>query len=437
MERKYKTVSFYTLGCKLNQSETSAIENEFIQNGFKVVPYGEKSDITIVNTCTVTNRASKKSRNIIKQAKRFSPDGKLFAVGCYSQVYWEKLKKIPEIDFILGNKEKFQIFEYLKNSEDKELSKVAVDTIKKDEYFVKEFTSTTERTRAVLKVQTGCNKFCSYCIVPYARGLPVSRNFNDSVNEAKDLVRKGFKEIVLTGIDIGSYSYEDKKLINLIQEIEKIDGIKRIRISSIELNSLSDELILHVAKSKIIAPHFHLSLQAGSDEILKRMRRRYSTAEFFKKVNFIRKNIPNVSLGTDVIVGFPGESEKLFNETYEFIKKVEFNHLHIFRYSKKEGTPAALMPDQINEKVKKERSQRLRNLEKNLKSKYINKFIGKTVSVLCEKHDADNFYGFSEHYVKVKIEPKIEEKLKKSFVNEFLNVYIIGENIDSLVGKIE
>ena len=308
--------------------------------------------------------------------------------------------------------------------------KIAVDTIKNNEYFEKEFTSTTERTRAILKVQTGCDKFCSYCIVPFARGLPTSRNFNDSVKEATDLVKNGFKEIVLTGIDIGSYFYKGKKLIDLVREIEKIDGIKRIRISSIELNSLSNELILHIANSKIIAPHFHLSLQAGSDEILKKMRRRYSTDDFLKKVNFIRKNIPNVSLGTDVIVGFPGESEKLFNETYEFIKRVGFNHLHIFRYSRKEGTPAALMPDQIDENLKKRRSRKLRKLEVILKSEYIKRFFGKDVSVLWEKYDGTYLSGLSEHYLKV------ITKSKKSFVNEFSNVYIIDGNVDYLEGKI-
>jgi threonylcarbamoyladenosine tRNA methylthiotransferase MtaB len=260
--------------------------------------------------------------------------------------------------------------------------------------------------------------------------LPTSRNFNDSVKEATDLVKNGFKEIVLTGIDIGSYFYKGKKLIDLVREIEKIDGIKRIRISSIELNSLSNELILHIANSKIIAPHFHLSLQAGSDEILKRMRRRYSTHDFLKKVNFIRKNIPNVSLGTDVIVGFPGESEKLFNETYEFIKRVGFNHLHIFRYSRKEGTPAALMPDQIDENLKKRRSRKLSELEVILKNEYIKKFFGKDVSVLWEKYDGTFLSGLSEHYLKVRT------KSKKSLVNEFSNVYIIDGNVDYLEGKI-
>ena len=434
MVKKQTTVSFYTLGCKLNQSETSAIENKFHRNGYKIVPYGESSDITIINTCVVTNRAAQKSRNIIRQAKRISPNGKLFAVGCYSQVYWQELKNIPEIDFILGNKEKFQILKYLEQFRESEKQKVAVDTINNNEYFENEFTSTTERTRAILKVQTGCNKFCSYCIVPYARGLPTSRNFNNSVKEAKDLAKNGFKEIVLTGIDIGSYSYEGKQLIDLIRAVEKIDGIKRIRISSIELNSLPDELILHIANSKIIAPHFHLSLQSGSDEILKKMRRRYTTNEFFQKVNFIKKHIPNVSLGTDVIVGFPGESEKLFNETFKFIEKVGFNYLHIFRYSRKKGTPAASMLDQIDEKVKKERSRRLSELEVVLKSRYINKFFGKNVSVLWEKYDGTYLSGLSGHYLRVKV--KIERKSKKSLVNEFSNVYIIDGNVDYLNGKI-
>ncbi|MEA3500268.1 MAG: tRNA (N(6)-L-threonylcarbamoyladenosine(37)-C(2))-methylthiotransferase MtaB [Candidatus Marinimicrobia bacterium] len=440
MDGEQKTVSFYTLGCKLNQAETSAIRNKFDQNGFTIIPFGKSSDITIINTCIVTNRAAKKSRNIIRQAKRISPDGKIVAVGCYSQVDWKKLKNITEIDMILGNKEKFQIIENLAKLGEDDNLKIAVDTIKSDEYFEKEFTSTTERTRAILKVQTGCDKFCSYCIVPYARGLPASRNFTNSVNEAKDLVKNGFKEIVLTGIDIGSYFYKGKKLIDLIREIEKIDGIKRIRISSIELNSLSDELILHIANSKIAAPHFHLSLQSGSDEILKKMRRRYSTADFFKKVNFIRKHIPNVSIGTDVIVGFPGESEELFNETYEFIKKVRFNHLHIFRYSRKEGTPAAKMPDQVDEKLKKRRSKKLRELEIILKTEYIKKFFGENVSVLWEKYDGVFLSGLSEHYLKVKakaeVKAEVEVKSKKSLVNEFSNVYIIDGNVDHLEGKI-
>ncbi|MEA1986738.1 MAG: tRNA (N(6)-L-threonylcarbamoyladenosine(37)-C(2))-methylthiotransferase MtaB [Candidatus Marinimicrobia bacterium] len=435
MSQKQKTASFYTLGCKLNQSETSSIENEFQQNNFTIVPFGNESDFTIINTCTVTNRASKKSRNIIRQAKKYSPNGKVIAVGCYSQVDWKKLKTISEIDLILGNKEKFQILDLIDNDEKKIENRVVVDTIKNDEYFKEEFTSTTERTRAILKVQTGCDKFCTYCIVPYARGLPVSRNFNDSINEARELVKKGFKEIVLTGIDIGSYSFENKRLIDLLSEIEKIHGIKRVRISSIELKSLSDKLILHIAKSKIIASHFHLSLQSGSDEILQKMRRRYSAKEFLNKVNFIKKHIPNVSLGTDVIVGFPGETEKLFQETYDFIEQIGFNNLHIFRYSRKDGTPASQMPNQVDEKIKKERSKKLSNLETKLKTKYMQKFIGQTVSVLWEKYDGKFLTGLSEHYIKVKV--KVEIKSKKTFVNEFTNVYIIGKNDDYLEGKIE
>lgn len=396
----YKTVSFHTLGCKLNQAETHALQAEFLDKGWVIVPFRQKADISIINSCTVTNQADRKTRSAIYQAIKASPDGKIVVMGCMAQVSSESLSEIEGVDLILGNRDKFRIFEFIDKLPVVSESPIVYVSDDDDIYPENIFISSSGRTRAFLKVQEGCANFCSYCIIPYARGKPVSRDFVSAVGEAEKLVQhKDFREIILTGIDIGAYHSQDKSLIHLIRELERIDGLSRIRISSIEMNTLTNELIDHISRSEITAPHFHLSLQAGSDTMLKAMKRRYTTDDFRRKVDYIRNRIPMASVGTDVITGFPGETETLFHETLDFIHDIAFSYLHIFRYSPKIGTPAATMKNQIPEKIKIERSVELHNLDIKLRFSYASGFLGKKVRVLWESDKVKGVKGFNEYYI--------------------------------------
>jgi threonylcarbamoyladenosine tRNA methylthiotransferase MtaB len=425
-----KTVSFHTLGCKLNQAETHALQTEFLDKGWSIVPFRQKADVSIINSCTVTNQADRKTRSAIYQAIKASPNGKIVVMGCMAQVDSENLSHIEGVDLILGNRDKFRIFEFidtLPSVSESPIIHVSDDDVYPENIFI----SSSGRTRAYLKVQEGCANFCSYCIIPYARGKPVSRDFYSAVREAEKLVRqKGFQEIILTGIDIGAYQHQDKGLIHLIRELEKIGGLSRIRISSIEMNTLTDELIDHISQSGITAPHFHLSLQAGSDAILKAMNRRYTTADFRRKVDYIRHKLPIASIGTDVITGFPGETDALFHETLEYIRDIAFSYLHIFRYSPKIGTPAAIMKNQIPENIKIVRSEELHRLDKKLRFSYASGFLGKKVRVLWESDNENRVKGFNEYYIQTETH-SIGAKL-----NQLDVVLIESVNGDILKGKI-
>ena len=319
-----KKISFHTLGCKLNQAETSALKYAAKQNNYKVVDFDEAADVMVVNSCTLTNRADRKTRQALYQAKKLSPMGILVVAGCYPQVKPEDAAKLKGVDIVLGTRDKFDLFEAIEDFKKSNKQIKRVSPVNNRDRLNSAFIAATDRTRAFLKIQEGCNNFCSYCIVPYARGNPVSRDFDNTINEARRLAEAGYKEIVLTGIDIGAYVDEGRRLIDVVKALETIDGLERIRISSIEMNTLSDELIEHIGKSTKVMPHFHLSLQSGSDTILQKMERKYLKADFSKKVETIRKHMPLASIGTDVIVGFPGEDDALFCETLDYIKKTAF-----------------------------------------------------------------------------------------------------------------
>ncbi|MCK4813522.1 MAG: tRNA (N(6)-L-threonylcarbamoyladenosine(37)-C(2))-methylthiotransferase MtaB [Candidatus Marinimicrobia bacterium] len=400
-------ISFYTLGCKLNQAETAALQNAAKKNSYQLVSFREPADVMVVNSCTVTNRADRKTRQALFQARRRSPDGIVVLAGCFPQVNFDSSTEIPGVDIILGTRDKFDLFSAIADFKKTRTQHVRISPVDNRKRLSSAFIAAADRTRAYLKIQEGCNNFCTYCIVPYTRGNPVSRDFDNTITEARELADAGYKEIVLSGIDIGAYTDSGKCLINVLRALEDIPGIERIRISSIEMNTLSDDLIKHIGTSTKIMPHFHLSLQSGSDAILKNMKRKYSTADFSIKVETIRKYIPEASIGTDVIVGFPGETDALFEETVDHINKMRFSYLHIFRYSMRKGTPAADMKNQIPESVKKQRAKVLDDVDSRLRRNYAISFYGTTQPILWERYKDGILYGLTPHYIQIQHPGKI------------------------------
>ena len=443
-----KVVRFVTLGCKVNQYETNAMAQKFLEKGYQIIeeitPENEdiKPDICIINTCTVTNMSDRKSRQMLRRMKEKNPKTIVVAVGCYAQVAKEELEKISEIDLIYGTNEKNKIAEYIEEyqktyQKGTEVAKGNVPNGKvTDVMYQKEFldfgtTDYTEKTRAVIKVQDGCDRFCSYCIIPYARGHVRSRKIESVVEEITKIAQKGIKEVVITGIHVASYGKdfkEKKQLIDLLEEINKIDGIERIRLGSLEPTLINEEFLGRLTKLEKICDHFHLSLQSGCDETLKRMNRRYTTEEFKNTAELLRKAYPNVSLTTDIIVGFPGETEEKFNKTYEFLKDINFYQMHIFKYSPRKGTKAAVMANQIDGKLKEERSNRLIELSHQNEIKHNEKEIGKELEVLWEEQDGDYIKGHTTNYKVVKIPyQNIENTITKVKIERLENLELIGK----------
>ncbi len=412
-----KKVAFCSLGCKVNQYETNAMAQKFINSGYSIVEFDELADIYIVNTCTVTSIADRKSRQMLRRAKEINPNSVVVACGCYAQVGKEELKKISEIDLILGNNEKNEIVEVVENYiKDCNIKELVTDVMYKTDYVELGLTTYTEKTRAVIKVQDGCDRFCSYCLIPFARGHIRSRDINNVVEEIKKIVSEGIKEIVITGIHIASYGKDLKNgigLIDLLEEINKIEGLCRIRLGSLEPVIIDDEFVDRLSKLDKICDHFHLSLQSGCTETLKRMNRRYTTDEFEDVTKRLRKNFPNVALTTDVIVGFPGETEEEFNKTYQFLKDIKFYQMHIFKYSPRKGTKAAVMPNQVDGVIKEERSKKLIELSNENEFSYNKKYIGNEIEVLFEEREGEYIKGHSTNYITVKYKTNSDEYLNK------------------------
>ena len=436
-----KTVSFYTLGCKVNQYETNAIEQQFIKNNYEIVENTQKADIYVINTCTVTNMAERKSRQMLRRVKEINPSAVLVVCGCYAQVAKNELEQIPEIDIILGINEKNEIVQIVENymekmaEQDKRSQEAEIDDVSKQKEFLDFGDVTyTEKNRAVVKVQDGCNMFCSYCIIPYARGRIRSRKIESVVSEIKKIAKEEIKEVVITGIHVASYGKDfdnentSKKirLIDLLEAINKIDGIDRIRLSSLEPTIVDEEFATRLSKLDKICDHFHLSLQSGCDETLKRMNRKYTTQIYRDAVATLRKYYPEASFTTDVIVGFPGETDEEFAKTYEFLKEIDFYRLHVFKYSPRRGTVAEKMPNQIDGNKKEERSNKLIELSNNTENKHNKNYIDKTVKVLFEEFEDGFFKGHTTNYMMVKVAGS-EEQLGK-FVNKILDVKIKENN---------
>ena len=429
-----KTVAFCTLGCKVNQYETNAMEQQFIKAGYNISQFNEKSDIYIINTCTVTNMSDKKSRQMLRKAKQLNEKSIVVAVGCYAQVAKDILEEINEIDLILGNNEKKDIVKYVEEYNKDKIMHLE-DVMHQDEFVDFGTTVHMDKTRAVIKVQDGCDRFCSYCIIPYARGRVRSRKIKSVVDEVKSLAQNEVKEIVITGIHIASYGKDFKDgttLIDLLEELNKIEGIERIRLGSIEPTIINDEFLNRLTKLNKICHHFHLSLQSACDETLKRMNRRYTIEEFKTAVCLLRKRYDDVVLTTDIIVGFPGETKEEFETTYNNLKEIKFYKMHVFKYSRRKGTKADKMPNQISPKIQEERSKKIIELSNNNELQYNNEMIGKTVEVLFEEKDKDYIKGHTQNYIVVKVKNNDIDKHH----NKIEKVNIIGTEGTELLGKL-
>ena len=422
-----KKVAFYTLGCKLNFSETSTIARSFENEGFERVEFSEKADIYVINTCSVTENADKRFKTIVKQAQKVNENAFMIAVGCYAQLKPEELAAVDGVDLVLGATEKFKITDYLNDLTKNDFGEVHSCEINEADFYVGSY-SIGDRTRAFLKVQDGCDYKCTYCTIPLARGISRSDKLENVLNNAAEISEQGIKEIVLTGVNIGDYGkgeFGNKKhehtFLDLVKALDEVDGIERLRISSIEPNLLKNETIEFVAQSRTFVPHFHIPLQSGSDEILKLMRRRYMSDLYVDRVNKIREVMPNACIGVDVIVGFPGETDEHFLETYNFLNNLDISYLHVFTYSERDNTPAAEMEGVVPLKIRKKRSKMLRGLSAKKRRAFYESQLGNTATVLFEGENKEGYiHGFTENYVKVKApwNPNMVNTLQKIRLTE-------------------
>ena len=470
-------VKFYTLGCKVNTYETEAMEQQFMAYGYDLSE--SNADIYVINTCAVTNIAERKSRQMIRRAKEQNPKALIVVCGCYAQTSKEEIEKMLEVDIVIGVNEKTNIVKIVEDylnknniistnmdvkSSNSNIVQVS-DVMHQNNYLDFGTTTYTELNRAVVKVQDGCDRFCSYCIIPYARGKVRSRNPESVLKEIVQIAQDGIKEVVITGIHLASFgkdfSDEDAKkyrqtfgysqdfksfdpkddlhtggfrLIELLEQINKVKGIERIRLGSLEPKLITREFVTRLSKLEKICPHFHLSLQSGCNKTLKDMNRRYTTEEFENSANLLRKVYPEVALTTDIIVGFPYETDEDFEKTYEFLKKIKFYKMHIFKYSPKKGTVAIKMKNQVDGKIKEERSKRLIELSNENQNKYNESYIGKTVKVLFEECKNGYFKGHTANYIMVNVKGNLTDESK--IIDKILNVEIVENNNEELYGKI-
>ncbi|WP_446899785.1 tRNA (N(6)-L-threonylcarbamoyladenosine(37)-C(2))-methylthiotransferase MtaB [Clostridium sp. LBM24168] len=410
-----------TLGCRVNQYETEAMIEKFINEGYNIVDFDKCADVYVINTCTVTNMGDKKSRQMIHRARRKNPNAIIAVVGCYSQVAPEEVSKIEGVDVVLGTRNKGDILYWISRVQKEKKRFVEVNKVLRDNMFENlSIEKYQHRTRAFLKIQDGCNRFCSYCLIPFARGSVCSKKPEMVMEEVKKLAKNNFKEIILSGIHIASYGTDMNgkwNLIRILQKVDKVDGIERIRIGSIDPKFFTSEVIEEISSLRKLCPHFHISLQSGCDETLRRMNRKYTTSEYEDVLNKLRKSISNVSITTDVIVGFPGETQEEFDITYEFLKRIKLSKIHVFKYSPREGTKAAAMDNQVNGNIKEYRSSKLIELDEILEREFMSRFLNRDMDVLYEQHitGAENIYeGYTPNYIKVVT--RSDKNLKDSII---------------------
>ena len=438
-----KKAALHNLGCKVNAYETEAMQQLLEEAGYEIVPFSEKADVYVVNTCSVTNMADRKSRQMLHKAKKLNPDSIVVGAGCYVQTKEQEAISDLAIDIIIGNNKKHELVslinEYMAKREnthsDLFTENAVIDINDNKQEFEELFLSkTAEHTRAFIKVQDGCNQFCSYCIIPYARGSVRSRSIENVLAEVNRLAQNGFKEIVLTGIHLSSYGVDcDDNLLHLIQEVHKVDGIERIRLGSFEPRLITEEFASELSKLEKVCPHFHLSLQSGCDETLNRMNRKYTTEEYARSCQLLRKYFDHPAITTDVIVGFPGETEEEFEKTKEYLEKIHFYEMHIFKYSKRQGTRAAVMDNQVPDEIKTKRSSILIELGNRMSKEYRDYYIGMDKEVLFEEKTKlfgkEYFVGYTKEYVKVAIETQenVENRLITGKIAEPLSgeVYLM------------
>ncbi|HHV45680.1 MAG TPA: tRNA (N(6)-L-threonylcarbamoyladenosine(37)-C(2))-methylthiotransferase MtaB [Tissierellia bacterium] len=427
-------VAFYTLGCKVNQYETQAMEELFKKRGYSIVNPDEYADVYVINTCTVTNLGDRKSRQFIRRAKKINKDSIVAAVGCYSQIAPEEVERIEGVDIVIGNTDKDKIVDLCEKakSERKKIN-IVKDIRRYKEFENLNINEVDSKTRAYIKIQDGCNQYCSYCIIPYARGPIRSRRLEDILMEARRLADSGFKEIILTGIHVASYGKDlgSINLLDVISKVNEIEGIERIRLSSMEPTFIDEKFMKKAVELRKLCDHFHLSLQSGSNTVLKRMNRKYTKEQYKEIVELIRKYMPDAGITTDIIVGFPGETEEEFNETCDFVNEIGFSRIHVFKYSPRIGTPASKYDNQIHGSIKHERSEKLISLGNRLMDKFNSKFIGKIVKVLFEEEKDGFFEGYTTNYMRVK------SRAKENIQGNILPVRIIDKENDFLIGEIE
>lgn len=430
-------VAFHTLGCKVNQYETQAMTEMFEKAGYSVVADTEVADVYVINTCTVTSIGDKKSRQFIRRVKRNNPYAIIAVVGCYAQTAPEEVLEVEGVNVVIGTNDRNKIVDLVESCNVDEKINMVDDIMKVKEFEEMSVKDIKEKTRAFLKIQEGCNQYCSYCIIPYARGPIRSRNKSEIINEIRTLVDSGFKEVVLTGIHVASYGKDLKEqdaLLEVLKEVNEIEGLERIRLSSLEPTLFTNEFLDELLKVSKLCQHFHLSLQSGCDKILKKMNRKYTTSEYREIVKRIRQVYPKVALTTDIIVGFPGETDQDFQDTYRFVEEMAFSSIHVFKYSPRKGTPAATFEEQVDGKSKHVRSEKLIALGRKLEKEYYQQFIGSVKSVLFEttsKEKKGYIEGVTDNYLKVLVkgDATLEGTLQDVALNSFEGEYILGEII--------
>jgi threonylcarbamoyladenosine tRNA methylthiotransferase MtaB len=439
-------VAFYTLGCKLNFSETSTIARNFEEEGYERVEFENDPDVVVINTCSVTENADKRFKTIVKQAQKTNPDAFVIGIGCYAQLKPEELAEVDGVDLVLGATEKFKVTDYITDLSKNDFGEVHSCEIDEADFYVGSY-SIGDRTRAFLKVQDGCDYKCTYCTIPLARGISRSDKLENVLHNAKEISEQGIKEIVLTGVNIGDYGkgeFGNKKhehtFLDLVKALDDVEGIDRVRISSIEPNLLKDDTIDFVASSKCFVPHFHIPLQSGSNALLKKMRRRYMRELYVDRVENIKSKMPDACIGVDVIVGFPGETDELFLETYNFLNELDISYLHVFTFSERDNTPAAEMEEVVSMKVRKKRSKMLRGLSAKKRRAFYESQLNTTHEVLFEGENKSGYInGFTENYVKVKTfwNPELVNTKHQVILNEidedgmvkvdFINASVLAE----------
>lgn len=431
-------VAFSTLGCRVNQYESEAMTEKFIKEGYEIVDFNEFADVYVINTCSVTNMGDKKSRQFISKARRENPEAIIAVVGCYSQIASTEVSGIEGVDVVLGTRNKGDIIYYINKAKDGGKQQVKVGAVLKNKVF-EDLTidDYQDKTRAFLKIQDGCNRFCTYCIIPYTRGSICSKNPIKVIEEIKKLAENGFKEVILSGIHIASYGddfeVEDRTtLVDILEQIEEIDGIERVRIGSIEPNFFTEDVVNRIFKLKKLCPQFHLSLQSGCNATLKRMNRRYTAEEYEAIVDLLKSKIENVSITTDVIVGFPGETDEEFAETYKFLERIKLSKLHVFKYSPRKGTKAESMENQVDGNKKEERSKALIELTKKYENEFAKAHLGKTLEVLFEMASKEEgvHEGYTRNYLKVEVHSD------KNIRGQLLQVKIVDVKDDMAIGEL-
>lgn len=431
-----KKVAFYTLGCKVNQYETESLKTKLVNLGYEDVSFDEYSDFYIVNSCTVTSIADKKTRNILRRAKKHNPNGKVIVTGCYAQTNGEELLNIEEVDYVVGNTNKEDIIPLVEKLKKNEANHLLVsDIFKETEYKELEFSTLREMSRAYIKIQDGCNNFCSYCKIPFGRGKSRSRNFNSIISEANKLAEEGYKEIILIGINIGDYGKDLEENIifeDLLEELSKIEKITRIRIGSIYPDRIDDRFI-EIMKNRKIMPHLHISLQSCDDTVLKAMRRNYGVSLIRERLEKLRKEVSNIQYTADVIVGFPGETKEMYENTKKVVQEIGFSSLHVFPYSEREKTLAATFENQVPMQERRERVFDLEKAQEKCSEDVRKKYIGENLTVLIEEKKNNGYFGYSENYLRVKILDKGSIELK---TNDEIKVKIISIEKELLIGEL-